>query len=102
MLSADCVPRYIPVESILAQCVLWYTSIFENMEVKCVQQCVSIRDKKELKATFLLRPPAQLPPRQRREFASIVQRYLLHHLPGEPGPQCRLRAEERRNSSEEL
>ena len=31
------------------------------MEVECVQQCVSNRDKKELKTAFLLRPLAQLP-----------------------------------------
>ena len=31
------------------------------MEMKCVQQCVSKRDKREQKTAFLLRPPAQLP-----------------------------------------
>ena len=40
--------------------MLWYTSIFENMEVKCVQHCVSNRDKREQKTALLLCPPAQL------------------------------------------
>ena len=52
--------------------------------------------------SFIAAPSGTAPTRQRREFASIVRRYLSHHLPGDPEPQCRLRADERRDSIEEL
>ena len=67
----------------------------------CTVLCIKLGEEKAENG-FLAAPSGAAPPRQRREFASIVRRYLSHHLPGEPEPQRRLRAEERRDSIEEL
>ena len=54
----------------------------------CTAMCIQA-GQESTENGFLAAPEGAAPTRQRREFASIVRRYLSHHLPGGPEPQCR-------------